>query len=446
LPQGLTGAPFELNGTLGDAILTANGQIPGAAEGFAADVSLSTPNLDTLLILADAEAGITLPLELTARVSGADTILRAEDFSLALGQSDLAGSLAFDSGRAKPYVQGELRSTLLNVEELSGKAGEETAITEAEQTDELVLPDDPVVPVDLLRSLDADVTLLADRIILDDTFSTDQSEIRVALSNGLLTFSVPSTKPAGGEGAATLTISAQEETPTVSLLTTLNHIDYGPLLDSLEITDGITGTMDLEADLNGQGHSIHELAASANGFWKAIALDGKVDKNLLGFFAFGAGDLLTSFFDDGGKDDLNCFISAFDVDDGVGKIRVQVLDTSRFNVAGDGSIDFRDETLDFTFSPSSSLPSLLSFSAPFDVSGKWIDPSVAPSAAGTLLQIGKIAGSIVNPLVGLGILAADTALANLDLCEAALKVAEGDAPSESGQDGQEPTFESGADR
>ena len=254
--------------------------------------------------------------------------------ALTLGASDVSGNIAFDSGRDRPYITGALESRLLDIEELSGKTGEETEPAPKDAEDDLVLSDSPIVPVDLLRSFDADLTLDAARIHVDDTFYADDTALRIALASGQLTFSAPSTRPLGGAGELLLLVNAQQDRPEVSLQTTLTDINYGPLLDALEIIEGVNGTLDLAIDLQGEGESLHQIAASSNGFWKVIAGEGEVDSNLLGFFSFGAGDLLSPFFGDSGTDRMNCFVSAFDVEDGKARMRAQVLDTSGQPIRG----------------------------------------------------------------------------------------------------------------
>ena len=116
-------------------------------------------------------------------------------------------------------------------------------------------------------------------------------------------------------------------------------------------------------------------------------------------------------------------IDRTDYSEGVGRIRMAYLETDLFNLAGSGSIDLRDETLNLRFVPSSSQASLVKFAVPFRLTGSLSDPDVQVSAGSAPLAVAGAAVGVVNPLISVGTLLGRGTLSRRSPCEAAREIA-----------------------
>ncbi len=210
-------------------------------------------------------------------------------------------------------------------------------------------------------------------------------------------------------------------------------MDYGALLAAFDITEELWGRLDLQIDVTGQGSSLRTLASSLSGRLDVEARDGQIDRAMPGVFALGAETILGPLFGKDNTGELRCIVSTFVFEDGIGDTLVQYYETSHFTMGGKGKIDLKSETVDLIYNPKASQTSLMKFAVPFRVSGPMLAPNVAADTGGTLLNAAKTAGTIasfINPLVGLGVLAAGKIIEQKDSCETARTIRRGEAPGE----------------
>jgi len=189
--------------------------------------------------------------------------------------------------------------------------------------------------------------------------------------------------------------------------------------------------MDVGLNLEGNGASLRSLASSLNGRIDFNAKDGEIDREMLGLLAFGTGSVLGPLIGRDNRGQLDCIVTSFTFEDGLGDTLVQFYETSFFSMVGDGQIDLKSETLDFLFDPRARETSLMRLAVPFRVTGSLQSPNVSMDTGGTLLAAAKTAGTIasfINPLVGLGVLAGQSALRSRNGCEAAVQVQTGETP------------------
>ena len=201
------------------------------------------------------------------------------------------------------------------------------------------------------------------------------------------------------------------------------------------------GTVDIALDLAGAGVSPRAIASSLNGRTDLVGEQGVITNKILAVVASGLGEVLGPLF--GGKDQttLNCVVSRFAIKDGVATSEVQLLDSSTFSLAGGGTVDLRDESLDLAFDTQTRQAALVSLAVPFRVTGTLAEPSVTPDPMGTALSAAKAVGTVANPLAALGALAGQQALSGgsaeeANPCLAALNQSAGAAPA-----GEQPAAE-----
>ena len=207
------------------------------------------------------------------------------------------------------------------------------------------------------------------------------------------------------------------------------NLDYGVVLHAFDITERLRGRVDVELELAGVGPSLRTLAASLDGRIDLSAKEGEFDREMLGLLAFGTGSILRPLFGRNSKGNLDCIVTTFIFEDGLGDTLVQYIETSYFAMVGEGQIDLKTERLDFLYHPQARDTSLMRFAVPFRVRGSMQSPNVTVDTSRSLLAAARTAGTIasfLNPLVGLGVVAGRTALNSRKGCETANQIQTGE--------------------
>ncbi|HEY1225967.1 MAG TPA: AsmA family protein, partial [Ramlibacter sp.] len=177
--------PAEVRITAGATSLRANGSVANLAELDGADVRFQLGGQDLAQLYK--LVGVVLPNTPRYAVAGHLTkqgeVWRVSEIDGRLGRSDIAGTLAFDRSGPRPALQGQLRSRLLDFEDLAPvigmkedpaakkKAAQVAAETPAgkkpkkpKDPNRKVLPDAPL-DVSRLKTMDADVRIDAARVM-----------------------------------------------------------------------------------------------------------------------------------------------------------------------------------------------------------------------------------------------------------------------------------------
>jgi uncharacterized protein involved in outer membrane biogenesis len=110
------------------------------------------------------------------------------------------------------------------------------------------------------------------------------------------------------------------------------------------------GHLNLAVDLRSAGHSPREVASALNGEFGIAVEHGEIKKvaDLLGADAI---DYLTTLHELGTYEKLNCMALQFVFEDGIGQSQVMYIDTPDVRSRGVGTVNFRDETLEFVIQP-----------------------------------------------------------------------------------------------
>ncbi len=396
---------------------------------------------DSLAALASAletELPVLGPYDLAGRIRSDGDRTEVSDLALTLGRSKVSGQLSFDAGSERPTLAGALAFESLDLTEYYGEKGFEDLMAvdvkaQASAAGDWIFDEEPL-PFELLTG--ADITdfkvAIANLKVDPDVVLTDISSTLV-LQDATLRLKELRGRIYDGDVTGDFKASQGSDAPAVDLALHGANLDYGVFLRAFDITQNLRGRMDIRLALDGQGASLRALAANLDGRIDFNAKEGQFDREMLGLLAFGTGSILGPLLGKDERGKLDCVVTTFTFEDGLGNTLVQYYETSVFSMAGDGVIDLRNETLDILYHPKARETSLMKLATPFRVSGSLQSPDVSVDAGGTLLTAAKTAGTIaafINPLVGLGVLAGQAALKDRNGCETANKIQLGEIPVE----------------
>ena len=192
------------------------------------------------------------------RVARRGPVWRVENIRGRLGQSDLAGALAYDRSQAVPLLTGSLQSRVLDFDDLAPLVGlpeqpRSVAAAPAAPAARVaaarpVTPPGRVLPtatldVQRLRAMDADVRYGAARISNARALPLERADIHVRLKGGVLNLDPLKLGVAGGQLAGRLRIDAASDTAAAAVNLDARGLQLNRLFPAVESTRSSLGRM-----------------------------------------------------------------------------------------------------------------------------------------------------------------------------------------------------------
>jgi AsmA protein len=352
--KGTLAAPARVAGA--DLVISA--RIPALAL-FAPLVRRPVPDLKDITLdahLAEAPGGFAKGIALTqARLS--------------LPQGDIAGDTSVTFARP-PSIAGNATSkridldALLEVKSVNPPAppvtpGRQAATAPAPErrgNPTLLLSNAPL-NLGMLRNVDAEVQLRIGELRTGGQTHRDVTGHFVLKDGKLVLDPISGTLPAGKMNGR-LSIDANPLQPSVALVVRAPGLSLRTLALMLGRPSGASGSLEVDANLNGAGHTLHAIAAGLNGTFGLAMVNGEIDNSWLNHLL---GPILTSaslplsLISPGqsvlGSSALRCFAARLTARDGRAAFRALYLDSARVKVSGSGTVNLADETLSLRLRP-----------------------------------------------------------------------------------------------
>lgn len=255
---------------------------------------------------------------------------------------------------------------------------------------------DAPLPFDVLRRADADLQIALNDVIWHGAAYRAVNG-RLLVQDGRLRLEPLQAQVPGGAIQALVLADAAGPTPTVVAELRAAGMAAGPLLAAFGAPDLTAGRVDTDIQLKGTGASLRTIVASLDGHAGLAMVDGELDNRwLVGLF----GDALRGVpVELKGRSAVRCLAVRFDMAGGKATARALLLDTSRLHVAGEGSMNLVDETLDLRLQTLVRLGGT-SIAVPVHLAGPWRSPrpQVAIGGGGQgALVIGAASGPDACP-------------------------------------------------
>lgn len=390
-------------------------QDPLAFAGTDLKVELSGQSLANLTPLTGVPAPATPPYRLLGDVTyTADRHVRLDHLVGHFGNSDLEGSLAIDPGGERPQVTVDLHSHQVDLADFGGFLGatpgqattpgetpqKRAAVAHAEASPWLI----PHTQLDLPRLHAADVALhyRGDRIE-GRSIPLDDLAADLTIKDGAVRFHPVSFGV--GRGRISFDIAADEARPDALHVRTdvdFRQVDLARLLSATHSFSG-AGTIGGRAVVDGTGGSVAGILGDGNGGIKLFMVGGDLSALLVDLSGLEFGNALLSALGLPKQTPVRCLVADLPLREGILDTRTLVVDTAEASVVGKGSINLRDETIDYQLRTNAKHFSIGSLPAPIDITGHLKHPSVRPDAK-ALAARGALAvglGVLLTPLAAL---------------------------------------------
>lgn len=410
--------PFDAEVRAGATRITAKGVIPRPFDltHFNANVTARGADLSDLYELTGVALPNTPPYRLSGKLTREEKLWRVAGLGGKVGDSDMSGALSVDTAGERPFLRGDLRSRLLDFDDLAAIFGGAPAAGPGETVSDgqramarqlaaqrRLLPD-ATLNVSKIRAMDADVKYSA-ASIRAPKFPLRAASVRVKLNDGLLVadplrFDLPQ-----GNIAGQARLDARKTTPVSSIDLRLSKARLEQLIPvgsggAVPLTGGLVGRV----KLTGPGNSVREAAANADGEALLVVPGGEVREafaQLLGVNVVkGLGLLLSK---DQTKTDVRCAVAHFQAKDGVLTANRIIFDTEPVLGTGSGTLDLRTERMSFRIEGQPKKAQLIRLMAPVTVSGPIVQPKVGVEAGKAIAQGGVAAalGALVTPVAAI---------------------------------------------
>jgi AsmA family protein len=410
--------PIEIDAAAGATHLAARGNIASLAtlEGADAMVDLKGDNLAQLYKLLGVVLPETPHYSVQGRVTKKGDVWNVADIRGRLGASDIAGHLSFDKAKQVPHLAGELKSQLLDFNDLAPLvglqekprgpkvekvAGGGKAKKPTRDPNRKVIPNKPIDLV-RLKAMNAEVSYTAAKVTNVQHLPLERAQLRVRLEDGVLDLEPFNIGFAGGTLQGRLKIDGHSNPALVETKFAARGLQLEKLVRDANIIKGSFGRIYGDIDLKGRGNTAAQMLGRASGNVALVMGQGQVSNLLLELVGLDGREILKFLM--GGDEDVRvrCGATSFDVKDGLMTSRASVFDTTDTVVYGKGTANLADERLDLWLYPYPKDKSILSLRAPINIGGTFGAPKVSPDKK-ALIQRGAAAALLgaVNPLLAL---------------------------------------------
>lgn len=433
--------PFDLRIKAGAIRIASDGTVrkPFDLGRMQLNVKASGNDLADLYYLTQLALPNTPPFDLSASIERNVKQIKVTNLQGKVGESDIAGELSIDASRKRPSLQGTLTSSQLRLKDLAASLGGKPAAagdlqgkgtppkpsakgtaTQAPANARLF----PTARLQLnrVRAMDADVHFRA-KSIEAGTLPLKQVAFHITLDDGLLALDPFEFEMPQGKLSGIARINARGKTPVTHLDIRMKDVQLDQLKGKApDATPPLGGLLQARATLEGNGDSLHDMMADADGRVSVILPHGEVKEafaELTGInVSRGLGLLLKG---DEDRTEIRCGVAQFGVKEGTMSADNVVFDTDNVKITGRGQIRLGPEELDLEIKGEPKKLRLVRLRSPVEINGHLRKPSIGIDVGKTAKQgaIATAIGAVLTPLAAI-IAFVDPGLAKDENCAALL--------------------------
>ena len=406
-------APVEFEGEaqVGRTRARANGWLATDGRSLDFDTQLSGATLKDLSKISGMVLPDSPPYTLRGHLKHEGNDWNFTRFAGKVGDSDLRGDLTYTKPlKGQPLLKASLQSKLLDFDDLGPLIGAppktgagETASPEQKAKAAQRVASDRLLPdnefgVAAWAKMDADVTLKADKIQRPKQLPIEAFSTHLVLKDSALTLNPLNFGVAGGNIVSTVNLNGKTQPVRGELKADLKSLQMGKLFPTVQTMQDALGTLYGRVELAGTGASVASLLGTSNGKASIVVEGGEVSALLMELLELDIAQIIMLFGKGGQKEQLRCAVSGFNVKNGVASADSFIIDSHETVVHVDGSVSFKDETLDLKATPNAKHSSLVSLRTPIKLQGPMRKPKVRPEA-GPLVRKAAVAGALgaINP-------------------------------------------------
>ncbi len=330
----------------------------------------------------DASAGIQIAFDGGMGAADGAATVRG---SGRVGKTELEGRLRIAAPKGKPEITGKISSKDLHLDSFG--AAREVAELLSEQN---------IKAVKLRKGVKEKTTLSLDisaHAVEGGGEKAGALKARLVYGKSRLRVSPVDLVYLGGSIKGDVDANFAPSPPALKLKAAVRQLSLEQVFKRLDKMPAASGPLDLDLAVTANGADLHALLASMSGQVSGTIRGGSLaDRtiNLAGQTIIGW--MFTRTAD--GSAPLVCFVARLAFKDGIGTARQLVLETDKIQAAGGGTLNLRNETMDFVFTPRAKRNDLVGTVGPVHVSGPLSKPEIK-------MADGAVAAKVVRETIGL---------------------------------------------
>ena len=345
--------------------------------------------------------GVTFPNTGTYRLSGKlarrGTHFQYDDLLATSGQSDMHGTLAIETSGHRPQIEADLHSQLLRMADLGERAA--GRLSDAEEAKAPMLPDTALRLVGIRRD-DSVVKFHAQNLAVG-RMMLHAVAAQATIDHGVLVVTPLTANLPDGKVSGRIRFDATHAIPAADLDLRVTDLRLGQFNRKGSTEPPLDGLLQAHLALKGNGMSMHQLAASANGTVTAVLPHGAIRASfaeLTGIDVTRALGLVVR--KDQKETPVRCGVASFQVHEGIVTAQTVVVDTDPILITGTGAIHLDSEALDLAIRGRPKSWRLVRLRTPVMIRGTLKHPSIGIEAGKSITQAGEAValGILLTPL------------------------------------------------
>lgn len=392
-----TGSPFPLKveAKIGGTRVNVDGRITEliGLKGIDTLIRLSGNSMSELYDIVNVAFPETKAYSTSGRLIREGMVVRYENFTGKVGESDLSGTLQVDIGGKRPFMQGDLQSKVMDLADLGVLVGT------SEPRKDGVLPDAPFDPK-RWDSVDADVKIKAGTIKRAEQLPIENLSTRIQMKDRILTLNPLEFGIAGGKLVGPVKLDGSKDTIRADLKMRVQKLQLARLFPTIKPNQASVGDLSGLIELTGNGNSVGRMLGSANGKIGVFMDGGQISQFMMELVALDLWGVARVKLRGDKPIEIRCAIADFGVKNGVMQTNAFVFDTAVVVVEGGGTINLKTEEMDLKLNPKPKDNSIASLNSPLYARGTFSAPKVAPDMGKLVAKgAGAIVLGVINPLL-----------------------------------------------
>lgn len=395
--------PINASGMLGTTKVSIDGMLldPLHFRGERLNFTLEGSDLGLLYPIIGVPIPPTPAYKLAGFLDHAGDVWAFRRFNGTIGQSDVAGDFSVDRGKHPQKITAGIVSKNLLMKDLGGfiGAGHGTKLGRPSLSSDRVLPTE-LFSLEKLKAADADVHFRGEKI-LTEKMPLQKMTAHLIVNKGVLRLAPLDFGIAGGNLVSTIEMDGRKPRIVTRADIAAKGLHLDQMFPASKLAGANTGTMGGRAKLDGNGNSVSQMLASANGEAALIMDGGSVSELMLRLSNLDIANSIAVLLGGDKQVPIRCLVGNFKAVDGDFKVEALVLDTTKVNITGDGNVNFTDESLHLRLVAQSKGFSLASLRGPIAITGSFKSPLVRPEVGGALAR-GGLAVAVGAVTAGIG--------------------------------------------
>ena len=331
-------------------------------------------------------------------------MLRLPEFTAQIEQTRIKGGMSIKELVDQTIVDGHVNISQLSLDMLGGKKQKAKTGLVAEEDKSL---HEVILPVDILKKMSLNFDLEVDKVVKHQK-DVGKLKLQASVKQGIVLVK-PMELDLGKDGIVngSFEFDSTDTPPSMKVRISSSKIDYGALLQKMDISSVAEGALELSLKLHGNGGTLLSLVKDTKGHLAIIGGPGKLknsDMKVTLNITNVISTMMPSFFKKEEDIELQCFVTRWNIQDGKAITDSSLLETDKVNIAMSGAIDLTKLQLDLLVSPKPANRSLVDVALPVWVKGDISKPSILPGALPSFNMLGLVNVDLNYPADLLGVI------------------------------------------